>query len=254
MNFKTGKLDPVRKPTHVSLTDHLDVASAIPSVPAQGWEFAVPQSELSVLGNDVYGCCAPAGAYGLAQIMTCNTDPSDPIVPTTGQVLDLYNAVTGFTVNDPSSDQGTVVTDLLDHWKKHGFPVTTRSGKKRISQIAGWAALDISNFNLLRWAAYTFGGSLLGIKCPQKCIEDTTNWNFAPGLPLAGGHLIVQAGEGSLGGKMRSWGMFIPSTAGFMGAYNDEGYIVATPEWINAQGVSPVGLNLNSLLAAMKAA
>ena len=42
VNFKTGKLDPVRKPTHVSLTDHLDVASAIPSVPAQGWSSPFP--------------------------------------------------------------------------------------------------------------------------------------------------------------------------------------------------------------------
>jgi hypothetical protein len=222
-------------------------------VPAQGWEFAVPAGELNILGNDTYGDCAEAGAYGLAQIQSNNTDPSDPIVPTTAQALALYTAVTGFNPNDPATDQGTVLTDLLTYWQKTGFEITTRSGKTSVSQIVGWASLDISNFSLLRYAAYTFGGAYLGINCPQKCETDTTNWNFGPGLPIAGGHCIVQSGEGSRGGKMRSWGMFIPASADFMGAYLDEGYVVVTPAWLNAQGTSPSGLNLDGLVAAMKA-
>jgi hypothetical protein len=252
--FKGGKLAPVRKPWHVALTDHLDAAITWPPVPAQGWEFTVPANELNILGNDQYGDCAEAGAFGMAQVQSNNADPSDPIVPTTAQALALYSAVTGFNAADPSTDQGTVLTDLLAYWQSTGFEMTTRSGKSRLSKIVGWASLDISSFALLRWAAYTFGGSYLGIQCPQECEDDTTNWNFAPGLPIAGGHCIVQAGEGSLGGKMRSWGMFIPASAGFMGAYVDEGYIVVSPEWLNAQNESPVGLNLNSLVAAMKAA
>jgi hypothetical protein len=209
---------------------------------------------MSVLGNDLYGCCAPAGAYGLAQIQSNNANASDPIVPTTDQVLALYTALTGFDPNDPSTDQGTVLTDLLNSWQTTGFEVTTRSGKTRLSQIVGWASLDISSFALLRWAGYTFGGNYLGIQCPQKCEDNTTNWNFAPGLPIAGGHCIVQAGEGSLGGKMRSWGLFIPASAGFMGGYIDEGYIVVGPDWLNQQQKSPTNLNLDSLIAAMKAA
>ena len=252
--FKGGKLPPVRKPWHVALTDHLDAAATWPSVPAQGWEFAVPPSELGVLGNDQYGDCAEAGAYGLAQLQSSNADPADPIVPTTAQALALYAAVTGFNVSDPSTDQGTVLTDLLTYWQNTGLPVTTRSGKTGVSKIVGWASLDISSFAMMRWAAYTFGGSYLGINCPQQCEDDTSNWNFAPGLPIAGGHCIVQAGEGSAGGKMRSWGMFIPASAGFMGAYVDEGYVVVSQDWLNAQRQSPSGLNLDSLVAAMKAA
>jgi hypothetical protein len=253
-HFKGGKLAPVHRPYHVALTDHLDAAETWPPVPAEGWEFAVPPREMSVLGNDKYGCCAPAGAYGLAQAQSCNADPGDPIVPTTEQVLALYTAVTGFDPNDPSTDQGTVLTDLLDYWQKTGFEVTTRSGKSRLSQIVGWASLDISSFALLRWPAYTFGGSYLGIQCPEQCEENTANWNFGPGLPIAGGHCIVQGGEGAAGGKMRSWGMWIPASKGFMCAYIDEGYIVVTSDFLNSQQISPTGLNLNSLIAAMNAA
>ena len=252
--FRGGKLAPVHLPKHVALTDHLDKATSWPAVPAKGWEFAVPQDEMSVLGNDQYGCCAEAGAYGLAQIQSNNSNASDPIVPTTEEVLALYTAVTGFNRNDPSTDQGTVLTDLLTYWQKTGFEVTHRSGRKGVSQIVGWASLDISSFALLRWAGYTFGGNYLGIQCPQQCEDDTSNWNFAPGLPIAGGHCIDQVGEGSLGGRMRSWGLFIPASAGFMGAYIDEGYIVVSKDWLNAQSVSPTGLDLDGLVNAMKAA
>jgi hypothetical protein len=180
-------------------------------------------------------------------------------VPTTAQALALYSAVTGFDPNaGPSgnnpTDNGGVLTIALDYWKNTGFEVTTRSGKSRLSQIVGWASLDISSFALMRWAAYTFGGSYLGIQCPQQCEDDTTNWNFAPGLPSAGGHCIDQAGEGSQGAKMRSWGLFIPASAGFMGSYIDEGYIVVSDTFLNQQNVDPLGINLNSLVAAMKAA
>lgn len=252
--FKGGKLNPVRRLGHVSLSDHMSEVFTWPPVPPAGWEFAVPSSELSVLGNDKYGCCAASGAYGLAQIQSCNANPADPIVPTTGQALDLYSAVTGFDPNDPETDQGTVLTDLLEHWQKVGFEVTHRSGKKGLSQIYGWAAIDVSSFAAIRWGAYTFGGGYLGIRCPQKCEQDLANWNFAPGLPIAGGHCIVQAGQGRFGAKMRSWGMFIPASAPFMGAYIDEYYIVVTEDWLNAQRVSPAGLDLNGLLAAMKSA
>lgn len=252
--FKGGKLPPVHKPWHAALTDHLEAAAAWPPVPAQGWEFAVPNGELNMLGNDQYGDCAEAGAYGLAQVQSNNADQTDPIVPTTAEALALYSAVTGFNAADPSTDQGTVLTDLLTYWQNTGLPYTTRGGKTGLSKIVGWASLDISSFALLRWAAYTFGGSYLGINCPQQCEDDTANWNFGPGLPIAGGHCIVQAGEGAAGGKMRSWGMFIPASAGFMGAYVDEGYIVVSQDWLNARQQSPTGLNLDSLVAAMKAA
>jgi hypothetical protein len=252
--FKGGKLPPVHKPWHVALTDHLDKAAAWPPVPAQGWELAVSAGELSMLGNDQYGDCGEAGACGLAQLQSANANPADPFVPTTEEALALYTAVTGFNPADPSTDQGTVLTDLLTYWQNTGFQLTTRSGKSRLSKIVGWASLDVSSFALLRWAGYTFGGNYLGIRCPQQCEDDTTNWNFAPGLPIASGHCIVQAGEGRLGSKMRSWGMFIPASAGFTGAYVDEGYVVVTDDWLNAQAESPSGLNLNSLVAAMKAA
>jgi hypothetical protein len=47
--------------------------------------------------------------------------------------------------------------------------------------------------------------------------------------------------------------MSIPYNWSFMLNYLDEGYAIVSESWLNSQGESPSGLDLNGLLAAMKA-
>ena len=250
-DFKLGR-KPARKLLSMpSLGDFLDKATAWPSVPAQGWEFAVDPAKWGMLDNDQYGDCAQAGILHLIQGQSANT--GNPLSASTAQALALYSAVTGFNPNDPSTDQGTVLTDLLSFVQKNGVEMTDATGKTVTVEIVGSAALDISSPAQMRYAAYTFGGNYLGINCPQQCVDDTDNWNFAPGLAPAGGHCIPQEGEGSAGGKIVSWGMVIPASSGFLLAYLEEAYCVVTKSWLNAQGKSPTGLDLNGLVAAMAA-
>jgi hypothetical protein len=187
----------------------------------------------------------------LIQGQSSNT--GNPLTATTAQALALYSAVTGFDPNDPSTDQGTVLTDLLTYIQKNGVEMNNSTGKPVTVEVVGSASLDISSVAQMRYAAYTFGGNYLGINCPEQCEQDTSNWNFAPGLPIAGGHCIPQEGEGGAGGKIVSWGMVIPCSNGFLLSYLEEGYVVITKAWLNAQGKSPTGLDLNSLVAAMNA-
>ena len=74
-----------------------------------------------------------------------------------------------------------------------------------------------------------------------------------PNSPIEGGHGINLTGQGSLGCKIDSWGMVIPCTQGFMRQYLISAFAVVTPLWLDKQGNSPSGLDLNGLLAAMKA-
>ena len=232
------------------LGDFLDKAANWPGVPAQGWEFAVPSADLNILGNDQWGDCAAAGAMHLIQAMTSNA--STPLVPTTEETLALYSAVTGFNPNagppgNNPTDQGTALTDLLAYWQKTGITIAGQSHK-----IVGSASVDISSVAQMRYAAYTFGGLYLGMNCPNQCEQDTSNWNFAAGLPIAGGHCIIQAGEGSAGGKIGTWGLWVPATWDFLLSYLDEAYVVLTEDWLSARGKTPTGLDLDGLLAAMK--
>ncbi len=251
MSFKYGKRAPKRLLGLPALGDFLDKAKAWPAVPPKGWELAVPEAELDILGNDEWGDCAEAGYMHLLQAQSYNN--RRPVQPTLEETLALYTAVTGF---DPAAgpsgenptDNGTALTDLLTHALKNGV---TAGGV--LHKIAGYAALDVSSLAQLRWAAYTFGGLYLGINCPAECQRNTDNWNFAPGLPIEGGHCIVQLGQGADGGHVDSWGMNIPVSNSFILGYVDEGYIVITEDWIDAQiGKTPTGLDLSGLLAASK--
>jgi hypothetical protein len=253
--FKGGKLPPVHKADHVSLSDFLDKATVWPSVPAKGWEFAVNPASWGMLGNDLWGDCTCAGIYHLLQAQSANT--GNPLTGTTEQALALYSEVTGFDPNaGPSgnnpTDNGAVLTDILTAVQKNGLEMTDATGKVVTVEIVGWAALDITSLPQTRYAAYTFGGTYEGYNLPEQCEQDTTNWNFAPGLPIAGGHCVPRPGQGADGGPLISWGMRIPSSNGFAMSYRDEGYVVISKIWLNAQGQSPVGLDLNSLVAAMQ--
>jgi hypothetical protein len=251
MQYKLGKLPPRHRVMMPALGDFLDKATVWPAVPPAGWEFAVDSSAWGMLGNDKYGCCAEAGIHHLVQAQSANT--GNPLHATTELTLDLYSAITGFSRDDPDSDQGTVLTDLLHYIKRHGLTMLDANDKEVAVEIVGSASLDIGSIAQMRYAAYTFGGSYLGINCPEKCEEDLTNWNFAVGLRSAGGHCIPRVGEGSAGGKVVSWGSVIPTSNAFLLGYLDEGYVVLTKAWVNAQGKSPSGLDLDGLLNAMKA-
>ena len=245
MNFKLGKKAPKRLMSTPALGDFLPKATSWPAVPPQGWEAAVPASALNILGNDQWGDCAEAGALHLIQAMSYNA--GRPLNPSYDDAIRLYSAVTGFDPNDPATDQGTVLTDLLQYWQNTGITVGST-----VHKILGFATVDFTSIQLMRYATYLFGGLYLGINCPAKCQQDTSNWNFGPGLPIDGGHCVICAGEGAAGGKTGSWGMWIPTSNEFYLSYVDEAFCVVTEDFVNAQGKTPTGLDVTGLLAAMK--
>jgi len=242
--FKGGKLAPKRHMMMPALGDFLDRAIAWPTVPAKGWEFAVPSSDMDILGNDQFGCCAEAGAMHLIQAQQANVGRR--VVPTKADTLNLYTAVTGFKSDDPSTDNGTVLTDLLNYWQATGITLGNV-----VHKIAGYASVDISSVAQMRFAAYTFGGLYLGMNCPKQAEINVNNWNFDPtNLPIAGGHCIIQCGEGAAGGKIGTWGLWIPSSWRFLLGTLDEGYVVITEDFVDQNtGKSPTGLDLDGLLA-----
>ena len=251
MGYKLGKLEPRKLLSTPAFGDYLDKATSWPGVAPRGWEYAVKPTDLEMLGNDQYGDCAEAGAMHLIQVETANT--GKPLHATLKQTLDLYTAITGFNARESSTDQGTCLIDLLKYWKSEGIKVTDANGKVVTHKILGWASLDLNSFAQMRYASDVFGGTYLGIKCPQSAEDDTDNWTYVPDSPIMGGHCITGVGQGSAGVHIASWGMFIPATKEFMLNLMDEGYCIVSEAWLNAQGKSPSGLDLNGLTTAMKA-
>ena len=194
--------------------------------------------------------CVIAAMMHYAQAETANT--SNPLTPTAQLTIETYSAITGYDPNDPSTDQGTNYADALAYWKKHGIPMLDSTGKEVIHKILGWASLDLGSIAQQRYACDLFGGTLMGIQCPQSAEDDTSNWTYDPNSPIIGGHGINRAGQGGAGWHIGSWGLWIQGTWEFSLKLADEDYCVVTPFWIGQQGKSPSGLDLNGLVAAMK--
>lgn len=255
-NFKLGKNRPDRLLSTISLADHTD--ASWPAVKAQGWEYAPIPIVLDCLGNDTIGLCVIAAAMHYAQNETANT--GNPLTPTKALAIKTYSAITGY---DPSqtdaqgnnpTDQGTSFeSQMFPYWKSTGIPMLDRNGKEVMHKILGFAALDLSSIAQQRYATFTFGGSLLGINCPQSALDDTTNWLYDPASPIEGGHGVNRAGQGAAGGHVNSWGLLIPYSNEFSQKLCDEQYVVATENWLEQQGKSPSGLDLEGLVAAMAA-
>src|ERR1700685_4067495 len=142
--MKLGKKKAVRSMSTPAFGNFLAKATEWPAVSPVGLEYAVPAGTLEVLGNDVYGDCAEAGAMHFIQTETANA--GTPLHGTLAQTLALYTTVAGFNPNAPPNpdgsnptDNGTVLLNLLQYWKNTGIEVTDATGKTVIHKILGYA-------------------------------------------------------------------------------------------------------------------
>ena len=257
MSFKLGKKPAVRRLGVPALGDFQDIAKSWPAVKPRGWEYAINPITLDVLANDTVGDCVVAAMMHYAQVETANTD--NPLTPTADLALQVYSAITGYDSsqtdengNNPT-DQGTdYQTQALPYWKSTGIPLLDKNGNTVIHKIIGWASLDVSSIAQQRYACDVFGGTLMGFNCPQSAMDDTSNWTYDQNSPIIGGHGVNRVGQGAAGWHLNSWGLLIPGTWEFSLKLADEDYIVVTPFWLNSQGTSPSGLDINGLLTAMQ--
>jgi hypothetical protein len=258
MPFKTGKKAARRLLSTPSFGNFLPKTTDWPAVKPRGWEYAPIPIKLDMLANDTIGDCVIAMAMHYAQNETANT--GQPLTPTKELAISTYSAITGY---DPSqtdangnnpTDQGTDIGgQLMPYWTTTGIPMIDSHGNQVAHKIQGFAALDLSSIAQQRYANDLFGGVLMGINCPASAQANTSNWTYDPTSPIEGGHGINMVGQGAAGWHINSWGMLIPGTWQFSQALADEMYIVVTEQWLDTSGKSPSGLDLNGLLAAMKA-
>ena len=257
MSHKLGKKAPRRLLKTLAFGDFMDRTASIPAVAAQGWEYAPVPITLGMLSNDSIGDCVIAAAMHYAQVETANT--GNPLTPTAELAVQTYSVITGYEPSQTDSqgnnptDQGTdFESQLFPHWKNTGIPMLDKNGKQVMHKILGFAALDLTSIAQQRYANFTFGGLLMGINCPQSALDDTSNWIYDPNSPIVGGHGINMVGQGAAGWHIDSWGLSIPGQWTFSRKLADEMYCVVSNLWLNQQGKSPSGLDLNGLLATMK--
>lgn len=230
--YRLGKL-PAKRPHGLS-----DLAVyAAGKMPAPPASVAVPQASYPLDGNDQYGDCVMAGVGHLIAAWDAEVGQSDP-VPSQDAVVQEYFTLTG------GPDSGLNEADVLAHWQQVGL---------FSRRIEGYAPVDYRNIVELHQAVAFYGGSMLGIACPQSAQQQFAAgepWTFVPGSPIAGGHCIVALGYTPTALLCATWGGIAEVTYPFVSAYLDEAWAVIPSQFVEA-GRGPA-LDLASLKADLE--
>jgi hypothetical protein len=236
--MKLGRLSPYAaadKPRLV-LDKYLNPdALAVPSVV----DFASEVVSWPMYGNDRIGDCTAACAGHQVQAWTRYTG-TEVDVPE-DEIIQLYSAVSGYDPATGANDNGAVIQDVLTYWRKSGIPVAGHN-------ILAFAQLkDLSRVHDALWM---FGSVYLGFNCPQSALDQfdaDQPWTVVPGSPIAGGHAVPLQHSGPDGYQVVTWGRLQGMDQAFLDAYAEEAWVVITADWLNANGHTPEGLDLQQL-------
>jgi len=202
--------------------------------------------------NDSIGDCTCAAAGHMLEAWAAYGRGA-AVKVSDADVLKAYEAVSGYIPGRPDTDQGAVMQDVLDYWRKTGI-----GGHK----ILAFAEVDIKNAAEIETALYLFGHIYVGLNVP-KSAED----QFGAGAPwdvvandggILGGHAVdLGYWNADMPGKTRlavvTWGARQEMTAAFWSEYVEEAWVVADADWISATGGSPPGLDVPALNAQFTA-
>ncbi len=248
---KLGKLPYRHDPRTLKLADYI---KALPPPPPQAG-YIDKVGNFPMYLNDSIGDCVVAAAAHMVQQWTAYAGRQS--APTDGDVLRTYMAVSGYNPNDPSTDSGAVILDMLRYWRKTGL------GGHR---IAAFVSVNPKNHVEMKQAVALFGNCMIGIGLPVTAQNPGAGVNGLPvwsmpamgpagdGAPYSwGGHCVNMAGygtdqRGNQGSEVVTWAQLYDMTWGFAGDFCDEAWAVVSPDWIAADGVSPSGFALSELL------
>jgi len=239
--FRPGRLAPDRSRARLVLEDYLALR-ALPTPPRKrSWMGSL---SYGMLGNDRLGDCVEAEVLHRTQ-SSAYSGRGLSVVPTDQDAIRLYEAVAGYNPADPNSDQGTDMQAMQAYWRKTGV-----LGYKSLA----YAELSsVQSLDLVRAAIDLFGGLSVGLNFPASAMtqfNDGEGWSIVPDDGgIEGGHAVFVGGYDQDAGTfdLVTWARVITMTEAFWLKYVEEAWCPILPEWLNAQGKSPEGLDLASL-------
>lgn len=170
------------------------------------------------------------------------------LFPATGKTaVENYSEVTGYVINDQSTDNGTNMRTAMNWWKTTGYKDANGNRHK----IGGYASIQVANFNHLLWALYLVDeGVPLGIVFPSSAMtqfDEGKPWTVVAGAEDDGGHAILL--DRTL--YVESWARDQETDEGFLQKYVDEAYFPVDSEGL-VNGKSIEGFDSQQLLADAK--
>ena len=251
--FVGGRRLGKRAPKHDPRTYRLGrvLAVRLPAVPAEcDWSQTVPYQ---MWGNDRFGCCAFAAHAAL--VATWTKAAQGLVMLSTEIVLANYAALTGFDPATGANDDGTVLLDELNAWRRDGL---LRPGQTRDYLTAYGSISPMDVVGICRAIAY-LGGVLAGVQVPNGFLSlalgETWDWDAISDHTPAGGHAIALVGYNPDGLFFNTWGArtFMPWAT--FTRIADEAYgLLSRENWLGVPGTAPTGEDFDALLAEVRAA
>jgi hypothetical protein len=241
-----GRKPPHPEETHARLHfgEFLTSTATISVPPVVDYLFAV--SSFPMFGNDRIGDCTAAAAAHLREVWTAYGQKGPAAITTDADVFKFYELCGGYNPADPSTDQGAVMQDCLDVWRKTGL-----AGDK----ILAFFQIDPTNLAEVKAALYMFGGVYVGVNFPKSAMTQFNNgqpWTYDPSADntIDGGH-CVHLGAVDANGLMKvtTWGRTQVVTADWWARFTEECWGAASQDWIKDYK-SPEGLDTTALNAA----
>lgn len=203
-------------------------------------------ADWGMMANDVLGDCVLAAA-GHGEL-GWTTNAGKPFQLTDAQIVAAYSAITGYTPNDPSTDQGTDPVSMFKYWKKHGI-----AGHK----IGAWANVNPTKQNQFRVAISMFECVFISLAMPNYIQGNMGTWDVpGPGVSPDdaapgswGGHEVVGFGYGAGGVTIVTWGQRVRVTWAFLAKYCDESQVAFSVDLVSGNGTVPTGFDVAVLRA-----
>lgn len=237
MSVKFGRLPAHPETTHprLHLTPHLAALPAPP--PSVDWYSVV--RDWPVFLNDQIGDCTVAmEAHILEASSTYGRGSTVEVDDRT--VLATYERISGYTPADPSTDQGAVLQDVYSDWRTNGLG---------LNKILAYAQVEFRNLVEVRQAVQHFGAVGLGIVVTDDMMDDFNAglpWARATGNPL-GGHAVPVVGYDADNVYVVTWGRVVRMAWGVLVHATEEAWVAVLPEWFDAAGTDPNGVDLFGL-------
>lgn len=245
--MRLGKLPARINATQLKLGNYLAKA-LVANVPAEFGQ-AAAAADYPLLGGDELAVSVWTGAAQETMIWAAESGRTVTFSPET--VAADYAAVTGYTPDDPTTDQGTDLQAAASHRRVVG--ITDIDGARH--RIGAYVALTPGDPDELAAAVYIFGVAGVGLRLPAYALEAFRAeqvWDVRLGLPpLAGGHYVPVVGRSEGRFLAVTWGRVHPMSEGFLRRYCDETLVYFTPELLLSRPVP--GFDSARLLTDLKA-
>jgi hypothetical protein len=219
-------------------------------------------SQIPMYCNDTLGCCTIAGLGHLFGAVSVYGGRPE-VLFSDSEIIKTYSRVGGYDPNQVQpdgtnpTDQGCECIDVLNDAVTNGMTGTDGAAHK----IEAHAMLgNPADEELLAQCLDVFGSVYLGFNVQQHMMTQTQDgqvWTWQPGDTEIGGHCVVQQRRypaGSMHGILEewTWGERQRADFGWQASAVEEAHIAITPEWIQANGTSVAGLDVQQMLADMQ--